>query len=186
MKLKSLVNLVTLIFTIFLLTACGANGGSNANANGESSEDIEIDLASTLPEEEHSVLFDNLEENLDKNSEGRVEFNLFADGALGGEEEGMKQVSSGEVNMAVGVLHSSIYYPEYDAPGVPYLFSNYDDIFEYMDGPMGEKIDEILLDEANMIQVGYYLSGPRWLTANDPVEKPEDFKRMKIRLSENP
>lgn len=190
MIFKRVTLLAFFILVIGLLFACGTKDsdevGSETGDTSPTSESITIDLASTLPYEEHKVLIDELEANLDEYSDGRISLELFMDGVLGGESEGMTQLSSGEVDMALGVLHSSLYYPEYDAPGVPYLFPDYESVFEYMDGPMGEKIDEILLDEANLIQVGYYTSGPRWATANKSLETAEDFKGLKLRLSENP
>jgi len=193
MRKKSFLGMCLFVLMAMFLVACNSETSgseeekdSQNDETSESGENITIDLVSTLPEAEHSILLDGLAENFKENSDGRIEFNKFTDGVLGGEAEGMKQVSSGEVNMAIGVLHSSLYYPEYDAPGVPYLFSNYDNILEYMNGPIGEKIDEVLLEEANMVQIGYYLSGPRWMTANKPIERAADIDGLKIRLSENP
>jgi TRAP-type C4-dicarboxylate transport system substrate-binding protein len=181
-------SLLGIIVIVGILYGCGS--GEETKADGENQSDgidsMTMELVTTLPYAEHKVLLDSLEENLKNNSDDKFSIDMFTDGTLGGEAQGLEQVSTGEINMGLGVLHSSIYYPEYDAPGVPYLFSDYESIFKYMEGPMGQKIDKILLEEANLIQIGYYKSGPRWTTANRPVENADDFKDLKIRLSENP
>lgn len=185
------INLVTLILMTILIVGCSSGNGQSDKSSDKKTdsvdlENITIELATTLPYEEHKELLDSLESKLKDNSNGNASIEMFTDGTLGGESEILEQIGSGEINMGLGVLHSSLYYPQYDATSVPYLFDSYEDIFAYMDGPIGQIIDDILLEEANIIQLGYYKTGARWTTANKEIKSAEDFKGLKIRLSENP
>jgi TRAP-type transport system periplasmic protein len=145
-----------------------------------------IVFSSTMPGTGlNKVVVDTFVSELKKSAPDMV-VDLFLDGKLGGEKELLEMLKLGEIDIQMGTLHTTQYHPELDAPNVPYLFPDYASIKRFLAGPIGEKMNQILLLKGNAIYLGIYSQGSRWTTSNKKFETVEELKGIKMRISELP
>lgn len=125
-------------------------------------------------------------ERVEEMSGGAILVDNFPAMQLGGATENVDQVRSG----AIFAVFTSIAYftrsvPELEAVSLPFLFSDRDKAYEVMDGPVGELMDERLLD-TGFVNLGYMELGFRHATNNvRPITSAEDFAGLRIRLQPN-
>lgn len=123
---------------------------------------------------------------VEKRSNGEIKIKVFYGGTLGGERELVEQLKLGTVQLCLGGWGTRGAYVKKIIPwGVPYLFSNKEDILRSIEGRIGKEVKAAYLK--NGIEWnGVYFRGNRQLTTNRNVKVPADLKGMKIRLPENP
>jgi tripartite ATP-independent transporter DctP family solute receptor len=119
-------------------------------------------------------------------SNGEIKVDLFPAMQLGGATENVDQVRSGSIfAVFTSIAYFSRSVPEYEAVSLPFLFSNRDQAFRVMDGPVGEQLDE-KMQALGFVNLGYGELGFRHVTNNlRPITSVEDFKGMRIRLQPN-
>lgn len=108
------------------------------------------------------------------------------DGRIGGETELIDMLKAGDHDLHIGVIHGAVYYPELDATLVPYLFPDFAAIERFIAGPVGRRMGDALARRGHAVLVGTYDMGPRWTTANRPIETLDDLRDIKIRMPEVP
>lgn len=123
---------------------------------------------------------------VEKRSNGEIKIKVFYGGTLGGERELVEQLKLGTVQLCLGGWGTRGAYVKKIIPwGVPYLFSDKEDILRSIKGRIGKEVKAAYLK--NGIEWnGLYFRGNRQLTTNRNVKAPADLKGMKIRLPENP
>lgn len=125
-------------------------------------------------------------EELEKLTDGELVVQNFPAMQLGGAQENVDQVRSG----AIFAVFTSIAYftrsvPELEAVSLPFLFDDRETAFAVMDGPVGQKMDDALLEEG-FVNLGYMELGFRHVTNSvRPIQSVEDFDGLKIRLQPN-
>ncbi|NGO91215.1 MAG: C4-dicarboxylate ABC transporter substrate-binding protein, partial [Halomonas sp.] len=106
---------------------------------------------------DHSVsrAMEVFKEQVERESEGEIQIDLFPAMQLGGATENVDQVRSGTI---FAVFTSIAYFtrsiPEYEAVSLPFLFDNREQAFAVMDGPVGEQLDEKMLG-LGFVNLGY-------------------------------
>jgi tripartite ATP-independent transporter DctP family solute receptor len=123
---------------------------------------------------------------VEKGSNGAIKVKVFYGGTLGGERELVEQLKLGTVHLCLeGWGTRGAYLKKLMPWGVPYLFSDKEEIQRTITGRLGREIKETFLKNG-IIWNGEYFRGNRQLTTNRMVKVPADMKGMKIRLPENP
>lgn len=120
-------------------------------------------------------------------SGGRLDVQVFGAGALGGEREYVEAIMSGAVQAGVasGVLGS--FFPPAMLTDIPYLFPSGAVAWEVMDGPFGDKLSKMMLQQTGMRNLAFAEVGFRNFTNNTrPIRNPGDLKGLKIRVMETP
>lgn len=137
---------------------------------------------------DHSVSrsMEVFKEHVEKASDGEIRVDLFPAMQLGGATENVDQVRSGSI---FANFNSIAYFvrsvPEYEAVSLPFLFDSREQAFEVIDGPVGEYLDEKMV-ELGLLNLGYGELGFRHVTNNlRPISAVEDFEGMRIRLQPN-
>lgn len=155
---------------------------------GTSQAQIEMTIATFHPRTgtaDVEGLF-HYKELVEKGSNGAIKVKVFFGGTLGGERELVEQLKLGTVHLCLeGWGTRGAYLSKVMPWGVPYLFSDKEEILATIRGRLGKEIKEIFLKNG-IIWNGEYFRGNRQLTTNRPVKVPADMKGMKIRLPENP
>lgn len=117
-------------------------------------------------------------------SDDSIEVEFYMGGQLGGERETLEQMNMGEIDISYSVLQAELYFPEYNAISIPFLFEDLDSMREFMDGKVGDEIKEIAREKGGIIPMGLHGYGARWTTSNVPFSNIEELKGLKIRMPE--
>ena len=123
---------------------------------------------------------------VEKQTNGEIKIKVFYGKTLGGERELVEQLKLGTVHLCLGGWGTrGAYIKEIMPWGVPYLFSNKEQIIKTIQGRIGKEV-KAAYDKNGIIWNGVYFRGNRQLTTNRNVKVPADLKGMKVRLPENP
>lgn len=128
-------------------------------------------------------------ELVEEKTGGEVMFEVFPDGVLfgGDQNAAVNQLGSGALDGLI--LASSVYAsfePRMNAISLPYLFSDYQQLQDYLDGEPG---DELLasLDRFGIKGLGFFLRTFRNVTTREtPITTVEDFEGVSLRVPNNP
>lgn len=132
------------------------------------------------------ISLENFAKAVNEESKGRLKVEVYAAEQLGSNAEMAEMVSMGNLDaMMMPNGQEASYAPKLNALGLPFLFSNYDQVYAVLDSDVGAALVEDLAD-SNMIQLAYWENGLRQVTNNTrPIVKPEDLKGLKIRTPED-
>ncbi|EWY41064.1 C4-dicarboxylate ABC transporter substrate-binding protein [Skermanella stibiiresistens SB22] len=135
------------------------------------------------PETQAAVKFAEL---VTERSNGDIKIDVLSGGQAGGEREIAESLQLGTMHFAVlgGIVQNfdpALMIVEWD-----FLFKDDEHVKRVLYGPVGEKINERLVDKMGVRNLAPLMRTPRLLTTNKPVEKLDDVKGMKIRVPEMP
>jgi tripartite ATP-independent transporter DctP family solute receptor len=134
------------------------------------------------------VAIENMGKKLAAATNGRITFQMFPGGVLGGEKEMIEQTQVG----AIQILRTSLgplgpVVPEVNVFNLPFVFRSEAHMRAVIDGPIGQEIlDKVTASSARLVGLGFMDGGTRSIYTKKPVRKPEDLKGMKIRMIGNP
>ncbi len=131
------------------------------------------------PRHEAAVLF---ADKVKEKTGGRIEVQVAHSSQLGDDAAMVTALRSGSLDMSAnsqGTVANAV--PEYAALGMPFLFSNIEQAWKVLDGPVGEELAKRTAAK-NMIVLGYWDNGIRHITNNKrAIKQPADLKGLKIR-----
>lgn len=183
----------TFIFLVFISFICFAGCTKKSAGNVIVSETEEVSAPVTVslgfstsmqdPRGEASLLF---KEEVEKKSEGRILVDIHSDGELGGDGELIEGVINGKVDMTVSSAGNfAVYATKCGISALPFLFSTFEDAWEFMDSSIEKEVDETL-KEFGIVVLSHFDNGFRCVTTtNRPVKKVSDMKGLKIRTPPN-
>jgi len=129
---------------------------------------------------------EKLKELAEERSDGELKIELFTDAALGNEREVLESLVTGSTDMSLAGISDVVYWmPEYFL-SVPYLFESPEHVRAVYDGPIGQKIDEMMLEKKGLRTLAIMNRGARNVSSNRRIEKPEDMEGLRLRMPENP
>jgi tripartite ATP-independent transporter DctP family solute receptor len=134
-----------------------------------------------------AVMADAFAREVKAKSGGRIEVQVFAAGALGGEKDLIEGVKNGfiQAGFASGVMAN--YFPSAMVTDIPYLFPNDDVADKVMDGPFGQKLAADFNAATGMHNLCYGEVGFRnFSSGKNPIRSPKDLVGLKIRVQETP
>lgn len=188
-KKLSFILIALLVFSL-TLTGCTDNTGVDTNSTKSNNKNvITIRVSHVLQENHptHTTLVDVFKPEVEKNSDGRIKVELYPNAQLGSDRQAIEAVSLGTLEMSVpgGPVLSGFYEP-YMIFDLPFLFKDRESGYAAMDGELGEKVCEGLLDQ-NIVVLGLGENGFRHITNNrSPIYTPADMDGLKLRTMENP
>lgn len=173
------ISLVCVTIMVLALSGCGTV------VEGTSDEKLELVFAATMDYSGiDKDIVDFFGDKITELSDDSMEVEFFMNGQLGGEREALEQMNLGEIDVGYNVLQAELYYPEYNAIAIPFLFPDLDSMREYMDSPAGDKIKELSREKGGIIPMGMHGYGARWTTSNKPFTNVDELKGLKIRMPE--
>lgn len=123
---------------------------------------------------------------VEERSNGRIIVQNFPGGVMGGERDNLEALASGALEMACcGVADAIFYAPEYYIVELPYVMKDRAHVRKVWAGPVGEEVNEAIRQKKGIRTIAVMDRGPRYLTSNRPIYKPEDVKGLRMRLPEN-
>ncbi len=132
------------------------------------------------------VMWRRIADQVEKETQGRVQLKIYPNGQLGGEKEVAEGMRLGSVQAADSTLATlTAWVPEGALFDLPFVFRDRMHIEKVMSGPIGE--DYRHKYEAQGFHVlGYIVYGSRDLVSRTAIAKPEDIKGHKMRVLQSP
>jgi len=125
---------------------------------------------------------------LAKESNGRIELQIYPNNQLGGDTDMLSQIRSGAIdffNLSPLILGTLV--PAAQISGVGFAFKDYDQVWAAMDGDLGAHVrNEIAKTEVFAFDKIWDNGYRQTTTSTRPILKPEDFKGMKLRVPASP
>ena len=123
--------------------------------------------------------------NVEKESGGRLEIQLFPNNQLGNEETFIDSIKRGIVQMAIsgGLIKKDEIKLALVEP--PFVFETWKQAKAAYGGPIGRKIVGDYTNKTGVMIVGYLVNGFREISCGFPLESMDDLKKMKIRVPTN-
>jgi tripartite ATP-independent transporter DctP family solute receptor len=169
----------------FLSSVLFAAGGAAAQAQAA----VNLRVYSSLTADDnsaHYIWFKRFQANIDNNAKlkDQIKLSYFPNGMLGKEADAIQQVRIGAINVMIsGTSIWATLVPEISVLDLGYLFKNFDQVGNALDGPAGKTLSDLMLKKSNVVVLGYaYNLGARNIYTKKPIEKPEDLKNLKIRV----
>lgn len=181
-----------LLFMLVVLAACGSESSKEASSadegGSESGEDVyKIKIGHVGSDTQHyTTAAEHFKELVEERSEGRIAVEIFPSSQLGDEREIYEGMQMGTVEM--GILSSGPaagFVPEMALLDLGYLYETREIAQEILNGPIGEKLNEKMIDEG-IRRLGVIDIGFRHMYGNEAITSVEDFKSTVIRTLETP
>src|SRR5699024_9704215 len=121
-------------------------------------------------------------EEVEKNSDGRIEINIRPAAQLGGDVEIIEQTQMGLVHIAIPPTGSlANCEPKMFVFDLPFFMTDDETMMRVLDGEVGQELLDTL-DRHNMKGINYWGAGFRKMTNNiRPITGPDDLKNIKMR-----
>jgi tripartite ATP-independent transporter DctP family solute receptor len=125
-------------------------------------------------------------EQVEKNTDGRVQVTVYHSGQLGGERQLIEALTIGGVDFTVaGAGMFAAYAPALELIEMPYVFPDYETAHRVIDGPIGQKLTAPLIERGIRV-LAFWENGFRHITNNvRPINGPADLKGIKIRTNKS-
>jgi tripartite ATP-independent transporter DctP family solute receptor len=115
-------------------------------------------------------------------SGGRIDVQVAPSAQLGDDAAMVTALRTGALDLSAnsqGAVANAV--PEYNAFGMPFLFSSPAQAFKLLDGPLGKELADHSAAKG-LIVLGYWDNGIRQMTnSKRPIAKVEDMKGLKMR-----
>jgi tripartite ATP-independent transporter DctP family solute receptor len=184
--IKKAVGVLCIIAVIVTLVAGCGSSTSQSETSGESAgiEKVTLIFGATMDDSgQDREITQYFKKRLSELSDGNMDVEIYLGGQLGSEREVLEQMKMGETDLSYGVLPPELYFQEYCAISVPFLFPNFDSINEYFEAVL-EDIKPLASTKGGIIPLALHSSGTRWTTSNKPFYSAAEMKGLKLRLPE--
>src|SRR5699024_1097462 len=165
---------------LVITTACGSDADT-------SSEKETIRVTHVVAEDHpYHQAAKEFKEEVEEESDGKLEVEIYPDWQLyESEREAIEAIQLGDVEMSrVATPALSSFISEFSVLNLPFLFEDTKEAHAALDGELGDKLTE-LLSEEGLVAFGYGENGFRHFLTDKPIESPDDFSGMSIRVIEN-
>ena len=180
--MKKVLSLVLALSMVLALALCVPSAKADAA--------ITLKLGfSTNDQDPRALAAMQFKEEVESKTNGAVVVEIYPSGQLGGDGALVDSIAMDEGTCDIIITDASnfaTYEPKMGISALPFLFSGFDDAWEFMDGEIEAAAEAALLD-LNMRVLAHYDNGFRCVTnSKGPVETPADMAGMLIRTPENP
>jgi tripartite ATP-independent transporter DctP family solute receptor len=185
MKYYKGFSLLAIIILSFVSILSGCSGKTESNAS--ESESVVIKIGHIAPDEHsYTMGLKEFTKAVEEETDGKITFEIFGGGQLGGEREVVEQVQLGTLDMTL-VTAGPVgnFVKDFSVLEMPFLFRDLDHVYKTLDGEVGQELST-MLDDAGFKTLGLWENGFRHLTNNQKdILSPADTKGMKLRTIEN-
>jgi TRAP-type transport system periplasmic protein len=191
MRKTSLISIL-LVLLLLVASACSNKEKASTSDDGAQKEDeknpITLRIAHVTADGSHfDFAAEKFKEIVEADSGGEITVEVYPNGQLGQEREVLENLQNGAIEMALtGHDPLATFDPVVSALGMPYIFNDVDHAFRVVDGEFGQLVKDSLLTK-NLRLLEFGENGFRVVTnSKRPIEKPEDYKGLKIRSPQAP
>lgn len=188
--MKKLFLSILLLVSVLIVAACGGNdkasdGNNEGNNNvNESDDKIVLKIVHDVAEDHIKGIGANLiKEKVKERLSDKVEVEVYPNSSLFEVEEGMEALQAGNVHIVAGATSKLVGYdPAYQLMDMPFLFSNADQIKNFLNEPAGQDF-LAKVEEYDLKILDLWVGAFKQMTNNKhPIEKPEDLEGLKMRV----
>jgi tripartite ATP-independent transporter DctP family solute receptor len=122
-------------------------------------------------------------ELVEERTDGRYQLEVFHSGELGDQPDAIEQIQFGAIDFAVfNLVPMNPVVPETMVASLPFIFSSSEQMYEIMDGEIGDEIAGYMAEQG-IVSLAWYDSGSRsFYTTDTPIHGPEDIQGLTIRV----
>lgn len=175
-KILALVLTLAMMFTVYAVAA---------SADDAIVLKIGVSTADTDP---RNIAAKSFADEIAEKTNGAVKAEVYPAGQLGGDGQLVESMvlDSGTVDIVItDASNFGTVVADMNISGLPFLFSDFDAAWAFMDGEVEAAAEAQLLDYGIRV-LAHYDNGFRCVTnSKGPVESPDDMKGMLIRTPEN-
>lgn len=125
-------------------------------------------------------------EEVERESEGRITIEVYPSEQLAKEIEAIRLIQAGVIDMTITGSLLSNWIEIAAFCELPFLLQSEEDRDALLNGPIGQRIEEEMLDRTGLRPLGHFIRGPRHLTANRPIKHPNELNGMILRVPNVP
>lgn len=129
---------------------------------------------------------EKFKEEVEANSEGRIEVLLFPNEQLGSELDVINSIQLGTADMTITGESLQNWAPKAAMMAVPYAFRDSEHMRAAVNGEIGEEIEAQVIERTNLVPLTWFERGPRELTANRAIRTPDDLDGLRLRVPNVP
>lgn len=124
--------------------------------------------------------------SLDSLSGGKMEVRVHPAEQLGVELDMIRSIRAGIVEMTITGESMQNWAGITALLAVPYLIRDSEHLRQVVEGDIGDEIAHEMINTIGVRPIGYFERGPRHLTSNRPITKPDDLGGMILRVPNVP
>ena len=180
--MKRVLSLILSLALIFALAVAGAG-----TAEAASDKAIELKLGHPLaPTSSQHIYLQKWADLVAEKSGGKYKISIYPSAQFGEAKELVESLSMGVYDVAwCDCAVMDFLVPEINLLNMPFFFTNYDQVWEAIDGDVGAAIASYIEAEANIHPLSYFNLGCRQIFSNrEPVTSLESIKNLKFRVPE--
>ena len=175
---QKMIGAANVLLAVHLISAglCGA---------GEQVYKYAVSFGKGVPVTDSAIVF---AEEAEKRSNGAIKIRVYENNSLGHSVEALEATQRGNIEFVGSTLSQYASFTKAFMPlSLPYLFSNKEHAYRFLDSEIGEQIKSAVADSQDLLILGWLENGNRHLFNNvRPIYSPADVAGLKIRVMENP
>lgn len=183
MKKHKIISILLTTVIATSLTACGSGSSDNSNTSVTLNLDMSVPITSSW-----GVAAETFASEIEEKTEGRYKIKIYTNSELAGgsQAKDLEMLQSGDIDIGIfGTLTMSSGDIRIAMPAMPWLFTDFDDAYQSMQGEGGELVKEVV-SGIGVHPLAFGISGFRQLFNNvHEVKTPEDLAGLKIRVPGN-
>ncbi len=123
------------------------------------------------------------QEEIANKTDGAINVRLYLDGQLGGDEDNTYQLQEGSVEAIFnGTAPHFLFGDEMEIEYWPFIFDDADHLVTFYDtSDFVQEVNEMLIEEMGIRSLVLATRGPRHITSDTPIERPEDLEGLQFR-----
>jgi tripartite ATP-independent transporter DctP family solute receptor len=133
-----------------------------------------------------SIAMESFMAEVTERTGGEITGQIYHNGVLGSQPDAIEQIRLGIIDFgefSLGPMGQSI--PETNVVSLPFIFKSIPQMYELMDGEVGEAIGAGMI-EKGIVPLGWYDAGARsFYNSVRPINTPEDVEGLKVRVMSN-
>lgn len=183
-----------LLISVLVLVCAGLVFGQGGNettgaSTATTAKKYVMNIGSAMSDTNPSTIaLQSFKKNVEERTKGGVTVNIYANSALGSEQDMITQLISGtlEGSMQMGAANWESYNAEADVALLPFLWTDIDDARNAWNGDFGKRFATEVIEPTGCKVLSIWESGFRHMTNNTrPVVGPADIKGIKFRTNNN-
>ncbi len=180
---------LSVLFVSVVILSVLLSGCANSDLRG-AGENVVLKIGvSTGESDPRNIAAQEFADEIAEKTKGNVTAVVYPSGQLGGDASLIDALATNSKKVDIVITDASnfaTYEPKMGISALPFLFSDFDTAWAFMDSDIEKKAEELLVKN-NMRVLAHYCNGFRCVTnSKHPVNTPEDMEGLLIRTPENP